>query len=140
MLSAGRLQIEWDSLGFHGGPRLIGENAIMVYRGNVSQTPELMKKLDDEQSFVAAHVLLTDLWRVPQRKKSTFSHALSDGFFVCYNGLYVQIKWEEDGGKEKKTAILSDLNCQKKRIREFWKARLREHPDEFSPDTKIDEK
>lgn len=133
-------EIEWGSLGFHGGPRLIGENAIMVYRGSVAQAPDLMKKLDDEQSFVAAHVLLTDLWRVPQRGKNSFSHPLSDGFFVCYNGLFVRIKWEEVGGKEKKTAIIADLECQKKRIREFWKMRLKEHPEEFLPETKFEEK
>lgn len=132
--------IEWDSLGWHGGPRLVGENAIRVFRGTVRQTPELMKKLDDEESFVAAHVLLTDLWRVHFKRKNTFSHGLSDGFFVCLNGLYVQIKWEDDDGKVKKTAIISDLDCQKKRLREFWKTRLKEHPEEFLPETKIEEK
>jgi hypothetical protein len=133
-------EIVWDSLGFHGGPRIVGENAVAVYRGNLSQTSDLMKKLDDENAFIAAHVLLTELWRVPQRQKNTFSHALSDGFFVCHNGLHVQLKWEDDLGKEKKTVEIFDLDCQKKRLREFWKTRLREHPAEFSDETKVEDK
>ena|SRR5688572_12782829 len=126
--------IEWDSLGFHGGPRLTGANAESVWKAGVSQSPALLKRLEDDEAFEAAHVLLTSLWRVSQRKKNSFSHALSDGFFVCHNGLFVRITWRFEAGKEKKTVEIPDLPCQRKRIREFWLARYRDHPEEFSPD------
>jgi len=130
--------IDWDSLGFHGGPRLTGENAVSVWKAGVGQAPDLLKRLEDDDAFEAAHVLLTSLWRVPQKKKNSFSHALSDGFFVCHNGLHVRITWAFESGEEKKTVDISDLACQRKRIREFWNARFRDHPDEFSPDTKVE--
>jgi hypothetical protein len=131
--------IEWDSLGFHGGPRLTGANAIAVWQRDVSQTPELLKRLNDDKSFIAAHVLLTSLWRVPQRNKNSFSHPLTDGFFVCHNGLNVRITWEAAAEGEKKQIVFPDLDCQRKRVREFWSTRVREHPEEFSTDTKLDE-
>lgn len=129
--------IVWDSLGFHGGPRIVGENATAVFRGNVNQTPDLMKKLNDDTSFIAAHVLLTELWRVSQNQKNTFSHALNDGFFVCYNGLNVRIKWVKVQGEEEKSVEIADLSCQKKRLREFWTKRLHDHPEEFSDYTQV---
>jgi hypothetical protein len=97
-----------------------------------------MKRLDDDSAFEAAHVLLTSLWRVPEKKKNSFSHALSDGFFVCHNGLHVRITWAFESGEEKKTVEIPDLSCQRKRIRAFWNVRFRDHPEEFSPDTKIE--
>lgn len=130
--------IDWDSLGFFGGPRLTGDNAIKVRRGDVRQTVQLLKRLEDDDAFEAAHVLLTSLWRVPERKKNSFSHPLSDGFFVCHNGLFVWIRWEFVDGEEKKVIDIPDVPCQRKRIREFWSARFREHPEEFSPDTKVE--
>lgn len=130
--------IEWDSLGAHGGPRLTGKNAISAWKGDVGQSPNLLKRLDDDGAFEAAHVLLTSLWRVPQKKKNSFSHPLSDGFFVCHNGLHVRITWEFVAGEVKKTVDIPDLSCQRKRIRKFWNARFRDYPDEFSPDTKVE--
>lgn len=130
--------IEWDGLGFHGGPRLVGENALAIWRRDVRQSVDLIKRLEDDNACVAAHVLLTDLWRVKESKKDTFSHPLSDGFFVCYNGFHVRITWADVSGEVKKTVVIPDLDCQRKRIREFWKTRFREHPDEFSLDTKVE--
>ena len=104
----------------------------------MGQAPELLKRLEDDDAFEAAHVLLTSLWRVPQKTKKSFSHALSDGFFVCHNGLFVWIRWELVDGEDKKVVDIPDVSCQRKRIREFWSARFREHPEEFSPDTKVE--
>ena len=53
------------------------------------------------------------------------------GYRVHYNGLALRILWWERGKDLEKVVAIDDRDEQLKKIREFWKARYREHPEEF---------
>ena len=131
--------IDWGETTFgRAGPKLVGSNATSLMEQGAKRTKELIPLLDDPQTFVAAHVLLTKLWRIPSQDKELISVPISTGYFVSYNRLTVRIEWADKQGEMVKTITIPDEDCQRKRIRDWWMARYRDYADEFSPTTKVD--
>ena len=131
--------VEWKGISFgRAGPVIVGESAKAANEKGVTVAPELIAMLDDADSFVAAHVLLTELWRIPDVDKERICTPISTGYFLSYNGLILRLEWKEENGQIVKSATMPDLDCQRKRIRNWWKDRRRTNPAEFSPMTRVD--
>jgi hypothetical protein len=132
-------ELDWRGTTFgHAGPAIVGVNARKLSEEGVDVADELLPLLDNKDSFIAAHVLLTRLWRVPDRQKELISTTIRTGFFLSYNGLVVRIEWKDREGKAEKTITVQDEACQQKRLRDWWKARYADHPAEFSPKTVVE--
>jgi hypothetical protein len=132
-------ELDWRETTFgHAGPALVGVNARKLSEQGVDIADELILLLDDKESFIVAHVLLTQLWRVPDRQKDKISTTIRTGFFLSYNGLVLKIEWKEREGEPEKTITVQDETCQQKRLRDWWKARYANHPAEFSAKTVVE--
>ena len=118
-------------------PELEGANARYVAWQGRSKIPDLIRVLDKPGSTVAAHVLLTQIW-TPDHEKVHRSEVIKPGriivgggYRVHYNGLALRILWWEQGKEVQKVVTIDDREEQLQRIREFWKARYRDFPEEF---------
>ena len=118
-------------------PELEGANARYVAWQGRGKAPELLRLLDKPGSTVAAHVLLTQIW-MPRHELEHRSERIKPGRFIVgggyqvhYNGLEVRILWWEQGTELQKVTVISHREEQLKKIREFWKARYRDFPEEF---------
>jgi hypothetical protein len=132
-------ELDWRETTFgHAGPALMGVNARKLSEQEVDIADELLPLLDNKDSFIAAHVLLTRLWRVPDRQKERISTTISTGFFLSYNGLVLKVEWRDRDGELEKTVTVQDETCQQKRLRDWWKARYADHAAEFSPKTVVE--
>jgi hypothetical protein len=130
--------IDWREMGFgHAGPKIIGTGADRIFEEGVGISERLIPKLDDPKAYMAAHVLLTELWRKPLKDKPIDSKAVSTGYTINYNGLNVTLEWSKVADKFVKSVSVANPELQQERIRNFWLDRLREHPTEFSPKTAV---
>jgi hypothetical protein len=117
-------------------PTLVSGTAKLVQQQGLRHLPEIMKLLDRQESFIVAHVLLTDLWRVPKGQwvwetKSVLIND-SDVFSTDWNGLKARLTKKYVGRDVVKSVDIPDMEKQFKTIREFWLNRFRDHPKEFS--------
>jgi hypothetical protein len=132
-------EIDWDETTFgHAGPKVKGRNARAIQSEDVGISSKLLPLLEKEESFIAAHVLLTKMWRVPDADKRRHSKAVSTGYSINYNGLDLRLEWTEEEGQIVKKTTTPDAAAQAKRLSTWWSARFREHPQEFSPSTFVE--
>jgi len=131
--------IEWEGFGFgDAGPGVTGANAKQVEELGVAAAKDLIEIVEKEDSFVAAHVLLARAWRIPRKDNDWITLPISTGFVVSYYGLLVKIEWKDVSGRATKTVTIPKMDLQRKRIAYWWKARYRDFPEEFSPDTVVE--
>ena len=80
---------------------------------------------------------MTQLW-TPDHEKEHRSEPIKRGRFVGggylihYNGLELRLLWLEQGKEFYQRVVIHDREEQLKKIREFWKTRYRDFPEEFS--------
>jgi hypothetical protein len=132
-------EVEWRGTTFgHAGPKLVGPNVRIIFKEGVGVSGQLLPLLENDESFIAAHVLLTELWRVSEEEKSRQSTTTRDGYSINYNGLKMKLEWKEESGMIIKTTNISDPSSQRQRLMNWWKSRFRDHPSEFSIKTFVE--
>ena len=131
-LEVANSDIKWETAGLGAGLVVAGKGSQQaIQQGGPEIAGKMIELLKDDNAYVAAHIVLTDIWQTTQNRKDYFSKPVQNGFFVHYNGLNATLSLQTINGKSEMQVAYPDSACQQKRLQIFWTERLKSNRAEF---------